>query len=193
MFERFSGPAREGVVRAQEEARALAAAQVLPAHLLLGAVAAAETSGSPAAAVLAGCGLTAEALRAQLRATGQGRQLGEEDAAALKSIGIDLQAVRRAVEAGFGPGSLDSADPAAKRGLFGSRKGGHIPFSSEAKTVMELSLRESLARKDGYIGVEHILLAVLRRADPAAMALVGRHAVPKKLAAQIRSALDAAA
>jgi len=193
MFERFSGPAREGVARAQEEARALSAPQILPAHLLVGAVAAAEASGSPAAPVLAGCGLTAQALRARLRAPGQGRPLGEEDAAALRSVGIDLQQVRRAVDASFGPGTFDGADAGPKRGRFGVRKGGHTPFSSGARTVMELSLRESLARKDGYIGVEHILLAVLRRADPGAMELLGRHTAPKELAARIRSALDAAA
>lgn len=193
MFERFTGPARESVITAQEEARALAGAQILPTHLLLGAAAAAEVSRSPVAPVLAAHGLTVEAMRTELRTMGQGPHLGEEDAVALKSLGIDLEAVRRAVDAEFGAGTLDSAEPGPRRGLFGLRKGRHIPFSSAAKVVLELSLRESLARKDGYIGVEHILLAVLRRADAAPMALISRHVPPQELARQIRSALDAAA
>ncbi len=42
---------------------------------------------------------------------------------------------------------------------------GHIPFTPRAKKTLELSLRESLALKDNYIGVQHLLLALLARKD----------------------------
>jgi ATP-dependent Clp protease ATP-binding subunit ClpC len=39
--------------------------------------------------------------------------------------------------------------------------GGHLPFSSPAKKVLEQALREALALKHNYIGTEHILLGLL--------------------------------
>ena len=38
---------------------------------------------------------------------------------------------------------------------------GHLPFTARAKKTLELSLRESLALKDNYIGIQHLLLALL--------------------------------
>ncbi|MDM7991565.1 Clp protease N-terminal domain-containing protein [Arthrobacter sp. zg-Y877] len=192
MFERFTKQARESVIAAQEEARTLKATQILPVHVLLGAVATAEASPSPLASVLTGYGLTPAQLRADLQAMGQ--DAGFDDAAALESVGIDLDEVRRAVEAQFGEGALNAAEPSERRrGLFGSRKGGHIPYNRGAKAVLENSLRESIARKDGYIGTEHLLLGVLRGADPAALSLVSRHVQPEELRARITGTMDAAA
>ncbi|MCC9146795.1 MULTISPECIES: Clp protease N-terminal domain-containing protein [unclassified Arthrobacter] len=191
MFERFTKQARESVIAAQEEARTLKATQILPVHVLLSAVATAEASPSPLASVLTGYGLTPAQLRADLQAMGQ--DAGFDDAAALESVGIDLDEVRRAVEAQFGEGALDAAEPSERRrGLFGSRKG-HIPFNRGAKAVLENSLRESIARKDGYIGTEHLLLGVLRGADPAALSLISRHVQPEELRARITGTMDAAA
>ena len=42
---------------------------------------------------------------------------------------------------------------------------GHIPFTPRAKKSLELSLRESLALQDNYIGVQHLILALLRMKD----------------------------
>lgn len=188
MFERFTPQARQSVVTAQEVGRALGAVRILPVHVLLGAVTAVETSGLPVAGVLSESGLTADRLRAEVQTMNP--DLGEEDALALESVGVDLHAVRSAVDAQFGPGALDAAGPAPRRGLFGSRGGGHMPFSRGAKAVLECSLRASMERKDGYIGVEHILLGVLREADPAAMSLIARHTVPKSLEARIKGSMD---
>jgi ATP-dependent Clp protease ATP-binding subunit ClpA len=41
-----------------------------------------------------------------------------------------------------------------------SRKTGHIPFTPRAKRLLELALREALARRDRYVGPEHIALAL---------------------------------
>jgi hypothetical protein len=39
---------------------------------------------------------------------------------------------------------------------------GQMPFTPEAKRVLELSLREALSRQDNWIGPEHMLLAITR-------------------------------
>lgn len=41
--------------------------------------------------------------------------------------------------------------------------GGHIPFTSGAKKVLEMSLREALQLGHPYIGTEHILLGLIRQ------------------------------
>jgi ATP-dependent Clp protease ATP-binding subunit ClpA len=219
MFERFTQQARSSVVAAQEGARTLQATQILPAHVLLGAVASAEASKSPLAGILAEAGITSAALQPELLALGSATVLNEQDAETLQSIGIDLQAVRRAVEEQFGPGALDadalapasveaSASASAPRNRFGRLKGGGtkrggtkgsgvrgrgIPFSRGAKSVLENSLREAAAHRDGYIGAEHIVLGVIRTADPTATALISSHTNPAELATRIRNTLNRAA
>lgn len=219
MFERFTQQARSSVVAAQEGARTLQATQILPAHVLLGAVASAEASKSPLAGILAEAGITSAALQPELLALGSATVLNEQDAETLQSIGIDLQAVRRAVEEQFGPGALDadalapasveaSASAFAPRNRFGRLKGGGtkrggtkgsgvrgrgIPFSRGAKSVLENSLREAAAHRDGYIGAEHIVLGVIRTADPTATALISSHTNPAELATRIRNTLNRAA
>jgi hypothetical protein len=42
----------------------------------------------------------------------------------------------------------------------GPRPSGHIPFTPASKKILELTLRESAALGDSYIGVEHIALAL---------------------------------
>src|SRR5262249_60985340 len=77
-------------------------------------------------------------------------------------IGIDLDQVRQATEASFGPGALD---PKARRVM----PKGHIPFTKRAKKTLELSLRESLALGHKYIGSGHLLLGLLRGGDGLAV------------------------
>lgn len=120
--------------------------------------------------------LTAYAIRSSRFGNGCGSDL---DAQALGSIGIDLDAVRRRVEETFGPGALDQTRHEPRRG--------HLPFSPRAKKVLELSLRESLRRKGGYVGTEHVLLGILREGKGlAAMILadarIDRQAVEAALA-----------
>jgi hypothetical protein len=39
---------------------------------------------------------------------------------------------------------------------------GHIPFTPMAKKVLEVSLREALARHDQHVGVEHVVLSLTK-------------------------------
>jgi ATP-dependent Clp protease ATP-binding subunit ClpA len=93
----------------------------------------------------------------------------QEDAEALKAIGIDLDQVRKAIEANFGAGALrlPRETEQKKRGLFGRFyiAGGHIPFTNRNKKVLELSLREALRLDQKFIAPEHIMLGLLREGE----------------------------
>lgn len=194
MFERFTTQAREAVIDAQAEAKALKAPRIEVVHLLLGVLVGA--AGTPLGAVLSDAGLTIADTRAEVARRRGGQALGEEDAAALRSIGIDLDAVRESLDATFGEDALDraeSAETTERRGWFGLKGTGHIPFTPGAKKAIELSLREALARKDGHIGAEHLLLGVVRGGDDDAAAVVARHLTPAELRGRILALLDRAA
>ncbi|MFP8963809.1 Clp protease N-terminal domain-containing protein [Streptomyces nanhaiensis] len=178
MFERFTRQARDTVVRAQEEARALGHDWIGTEHLLIAVLRRPE---EPGAATLVRMGAEAESARAAAaRAAGRGGDgVDEEDAEALRALGIDLEEVRRRAEDAFGPGALDRSPeptggrrkvrgilPFRRRGADrGRRDRGHIPFTPRARKALELSLRESLALKDRHIGCEHLVLALLRSDD----------------------------
>ena len=148
MFERFTDEARQAIVQAQDEARALCHHYIGTEHLLLGLLAG---DGGPAARVLAERGLRAADLRDRILMIVSGKDLDSE---ALATLGIDLGEVRRATEAAFGPGALDSTGRKPPTG--------HIPFTNRAKTVLGLSLREAERLKQSRINGGHLLLGLLR-------------------------------
>ena len=73
----------------------------------------------------------------------------------LAEVGVDLTALRTFVveQVGVPPGEPDT----------------RVPFTPRAKKVLELSLREALHLKHGYIGTEHILLGILREGEGMAV------------------------
>ena len=77
---------------------------------------------------------------------------------ALTSMGVSLEEMRQAVRDTIGRG----AQPP---------ESGHIPFTPQAKKVLELSLRESMQLGHDYIGTEHVLLALIREGGGAAQLL----------------------
>jgi ATP-dependent Clp protease ATP-binding subunit ClpA len=160
MFERFTDRARAVVKQAQVERETMRHDLVGTEHLLL-ALACAD--GGIAAEVLRQAGADADDLRRRVLAhEGKGpRVLGDADAAALKEIGIDLDAVRAKVEQSFGKGALRPPEPPKR---FGWRMRRYVggSFSPRSKKVLELSLREALRLKHNYIGTEHILLGLIR-------------------------------
>jgi ATP-dependent Clp protease ATP-binding subunit ClpA len=156
MFERFTREARQTVTQAQVEAAALHHSRIDAEHLLLGLVGQQDT---PCSTVLERHGLTRATVLASVSTLS-----GDLDAEALTTLGIDLDVVRDRVESAFGPGALD--DPARRRGATAA---GHIPFTPQAKKVLELSLREALALKHRHIADGHIALGLLRAGDGLAM------------------------
>jgi prophage maintenance system killer protein len=81
-------------------------------------------------------------------------------ARALESLGISLDEVRTRVEEIIGRGQ----DPPA----------GPIPFTPQAKKVLELSLREALALGHHYVGTEHLLLGLLGEGESMAAQVLAR-------------------
>ena len=73
---------------------------------------------------------------------------------ALESLGISLETVRQRVEEIVGHGQHAST--------------GHIPFTPQAKKVLEQSLVESRHLGHPYIGTEHILVGLIRQGDGVA-------------------------
>ena len=69
-------------------------------------------------------------------------------------LGIDLDEVIHRIDRDLG----GAPDPAAARH---SRP----RFSTGAKKVLELSLREAIRLGDGFIGTEHVLLGLIRTGD----------------------------
>jgi ATP-dependent Clp protease ATP-binding subunit ClpA len=186
MFERFTAGARNVVTGAQTVARDLGHPYIGTEHVLIALL---GQDGGRIAPLLADAGVDADFVRQDVRrrvdvAVQPDLSFTEadaEDAAALKAIGIDLAAVRAAIEANFGTGALH-LPPAAKRkrGLFGRRAGtapdgtvkGHIPFTARNKKVLELSLREALRLRHNFIAPEHIMLGVLREGEGLAMLIM---------------------
>jgi ATP-dependent Clp protease ATP-binding subunit ClpA len=168
MFERFTHPARESVVAAQVAARRLGHDWIGTEHLLLGML---EQSDSVAARVLTELGVTPTAIEQQIQSELGRAPSGIGDAEALGAIGINLDEVRRRIEAAFGPDAL--CGRRAKRNRRGMLSD-HIPFTPRNKKVLELSLREALRLGHKYIGTEHIMLGMIREGQGLAMLVLSR-------------------
>src|SRR3712207_4121880 len=106
MFERFTKEARQVIINTQDETQHLGHSYIGTEHLLL-ALTNPETG--LAAGVLSRADVTHERVKeAVVALVGTGpEELGPADAEALQGIGIDLDAVRRRIEAAFGPGALE--------------------------------------------------------------------------------------
>ena len=90
-----------------------------------------------------------------------------------------VRRARRGAPAGLAPRAHAPrfADPPSQ--------GGHIPFTPRAKKSLELSLREAVALKDNYIGVQHLTLALLAMKDgmvPVILSALGVPAPPLRAA-----------
>src|SRR3954451_970223 len=167
MFERFTESARQAVARAQDEARDLRSDCIGTEHLLLAL--ASDTTG-PAGRALRSVGLEAAALRDAVERV---QSRAEPDPDALAVLGIDLDEVRRRVEAAFGPGALDRRRSRLERRRSRSG-GGHIPFTPLSKRTLELALHHALRRGDNFIGTQHILLGLLDGDDTGALSVLRR-------------------
>lgn len=179
MSERFTRAARQAVLEAVKAAGQLTGADkaghglVRPEHLLLGVAAARQEVG---ARVLAGFGLDEAAVRGAITRRDPRAVLSAAEMAALRAVGIDADEVFRRIEEAFGDTAWFLADAPEEpvRRLFG-RRGGR--FGTEARRVLEQSLRQALALKHRHIGTEHILLGLLALPQPPLPDLLARHGV----------------
>lgn len=157
MFERFTVPARQAVITAQQDARERRQTHIRTENVL---VALYDSPSSPGSLLLRGAGVERAHVDADITRMRRG---DGPDPQALATLGIDLDEVRRQAEEAFGPGALDRT-----RAARGGRLGGHVPFDRSAKKSLELALREALRLGDRHIGTEHLLLGLLHTQTGAA-------------------------
>jgi ATP-dependent Clp protease ATP-binding subunit ClpA len=159
MFERFTTEARHAVQLALSEARAAGASGIGAEHLLLGL---AHARSGAAAQALAAAGVSASKLR-ELAAGQPGAAPLDADALAL--LGIDLDEVRRAAEAAFGPGALDRpARPPARAT--------RARMTAQAKESMAGALRIAQERGDHSLAGAHLLAGIIDQGDHGALRLL---------------------
>jgi ATP-dependent Clp protease ATP-binding subunit ClpA len=185
MFERFSSEARNAVIRAWDEAVGAGHDHVGCEHLLLGLIA----GRGAAAGVLTAAGLEITGLRARLPGGPAGGS-GPLDADALASVGIDLDAVRRATEATFGPGALDQGRPRRRGGRLTSHG---TPPDRDFKKSLELGHRATVRLRQPAVTTGHLLIGLIDQADNAALDLLATAgADPAALRADVIARLAAA-
>lgn len=161
MFERFADQAREAVTTALNEARHCGTNQIGCDHLL---IALASADVGQAAETLTAAGLSPNRLRS-LAAIGPRTPTDTLDADALAAIGIDLDAVRRAAEDAFGPGSLDRPGPQRTRP-------GRTRMTGDAKRALELAIRAAHRNHHREITSGHLLLGILDQGHNRALTLL---------------------
>lgn len=180
MFERFTAEARSTVVGAQDHAARRGDSTIDPTHLLL-----ALTEGN-LSSLLTSCGIDAETIE-RLSPGSKARAI--DDDTALRTIGVDLQAIRQSIEATFGSSALDFAPRPCSRWTAWMHPGdrGHKDFTPSAKKALELSLRETIRLNAREIGAESLLLGLLRTEDSEVIDLLKRAAVNQ---AELRADLE---
>lgn len=191
MFERFTTEARQVVVDAQREARDLGHTWIGTEHLLLAVL---SQESSPVQATLAELGVTHADVRHHVVDERSGPSGDEE---ALRDLGIDLDEVRRRVEASFGPGALDDQGRRQGSRWFERRRqcagGRHIPFTRRAKMSLELALREALDLSSKEITSAHLVLGTMRAGGLAARAVAARGVTPEEVRRAVLDRLNRAA
>ncbi len=88
-------------------------------------------------------------------------------ATVLSNLGLDLDQIRQAVES-----------MVAQTG--GTLTIGEIPFTSNAKRVLELSVEEARQLGHNYVGTEHLLLGLIREGEGVAAKVLGDMGVDRK-------------
>jgi len=164
MFERFEPAARHAVIDAREEARRAGQDRICSEHLLLGLL----TEPGTAADALTAAGLTLTGLRSRVP---QGSHVGSGsslDAEALASLGIDLDAVRRATDAAFGPSALDRVRvPGRKR----------LPLADDSKQTLAGAVKQASKHGGREITSGHMLIGILDQPGNGAQRLLGEAGV----------------
>jgi ATP-dependent Clp protease ATP-binding subunit ClpA len=147
VFERFEPAARQAFVDARQEAGRAGQDQIRSEHVLLGLL----REPGPAADALTAAGLSLESLRVRVRPGGRDAPAGL-DADALAMLGIDLDAVRRATDAAFGPGALDRA---AVRGQT------RLPLAGDTKQALGRAVYRAQKLGQREITSGHMLIGIL--------------------------------
>ena len=161
-------PAGRGVIRLSfVEARELDHPCLADEHVLLGVL---RHGTSEAAAVLRARGVDLATARAELIRVGPTLGPRADPTSALHSLGIEVEEIRRRLEATFGTDALQAAEWRVRRRP--RWRGGHPrpdPLCTYvlAKRSFDIAARFANERGDAGIGPEHLLYGILHDArDP---------------------------
>jgi ATP-dependent Clp protease ATP-binding subunit ClpA len=172
--------ARQSTVEAQHEANRAGQAKISSEHLLLGLL----VVPGPAADAVAAAGIEVADLRERI-SSGNGAASAELDGDALSSVGIDLDAIRRATDAAFGPGALDRARSPRSR---------HVRFSDDAKQAVVGAVRVADTLGQHAISPGHLLIGILdHQSSSAVRALADAGVDPAALRADVLRRMSPAA
>ncbi|MEV7791693.1 Clp protease N-terminal domain-containing protein [Streptomyces sp. NPDC087512] len=156
MFERFTKDARAVVHEAVAHAGREGARSVGAEHLLL-ALLDREAGRASFALTALGGDEGREVVRRALEEARRRAGLSQADTDALAGLGIDVVEIVARVEETHGVGAMSG------KGADRRSRSGRPSFGRDAKEVLEKSLRIALARRERYIGDEHLLLALTVR------------------------------
>jgi ATP-dependent Clp protease ATP-binding subunit ClpA len=159
-----TGEARQAVRLAREEASGLDEAAVGTEHLLLGVLRVGE-------------GPAVDALRESGVSLASARQV------VAPTLEVPIHEARAAAERGVVAGPGPRSDPSGGEG-----RDDTPAISPLARSVLEQSLEEALERHEGYLNVEHVLLALLRDETGGAARTLERLGVPVQA---VRTRLEA--
>jgi ATP-dependent Clp protease ATP-binding subunit ClpA len=158
VFEKFEPTARQAFFDARDEARRAGQDRVGSEHVLLGLLA----EPGAAADALTAAGLDLESLRDRVPRGSHEAPAGL-DAEGLATLGIDLDAVRRATDAAFGPGALDrAAVPGSSR----------LPIADDARAGLAQAVRQAQQLGQRDISSGHMLLGLIDQRRNAALTLL---------------------
>lgn len=132
-----------------------------------------------------------EAKRVLLRAVGEARSLGHAEINSLHIL-LGLIAESNLVVdtlAALGISQREIRDRTAKTARQAGRLPERLPFTASVKRILENSLRESLLARAGYVGPEHMLLAVIREGGSGARILAELGADLERTQRMLRPAL----
>jgi ATP-dependent Clp protease ATP-binding subunit ClpA len=152
----FDPGARQAIARAKHEAARAGQEKIRSEHVLLALLAV----PGPAAEAVAAAGIQIADLRLRIL-QGNGAASAGLDGDALSSVGIDLDAIRRAADAAFGPGALDRAAASRSRRL--------MPFADDTRRTLIGAVHAADALGQREISSGHLLLGVLGQQQSAAV------------------------
>jgi len=159
MFERFEPAARRALADAGDEARRAGRDRICSEHVLLGLLA----EPGIASDALATAGLSLGDLRTRVSRGSHAGSGGFLDAEALASLGIDLDTVRRAADASFGPGALDRVRVPGRR---------LPPMAEDTRRSVAGAVRQAHRHGQRQITSGHLLAGILEQPRNGALALL---------------------
>lgn len=163
MFERFTSSVLDAVENAQIEARSLGHNYIGTEHMLIALTARPNTTAGRA---LHECGIETVRLREGLTRRLAGPP--SDDATLLRTLGIDLQAVRQTVERTLGPDAVQAARPTRRRRWIRQRHGscrsillGEMGVTPRLKRSFELAVKQADAAGHAQADDGYLLLGLL--------------------------------